>query len=91
MTSAITNETAGPRNAFLTLLTILKGMASRPSGAVGLVLVGFHIVLAIVSPAIVPHDFKKMTVQKILKAPSAEHWFGTDVLGRDVLTRTMVH
>ena len=90
MTSAITNETAEPGNAFLVFLTTLKGMTSRPSGVAGLVLVGFHIVLAIVSPAIVPYDFKEMSVQKILKAPSAEHWFGTDVLGRDVLTRTML-
>ena len=90
MTSAITNEKAEPKYAFLVSLTVLKGMASRPSGAVGLVLVGFHIVLAMVSPAIVPYDFKEMSDQKILKAPCAEHWLGTDVLGRDVLTRTML-
>ena len=42
------------------------------------------------SPAIVPYDFKEMSVQSTLKAPSAEHWFGTDILGRDVFTRTML-
>ena len=65
-------------------------MISRPSGLLGLTLVAFHVLLAIVSPAITPHDFKDVNAQIILNAPSYEHWFGTDSLGRDVLTRTML-
>ncbi len=75
---------------FVKLLNVLAEMVSRPSGLVGLSLVGFHIVLAIVSPAIVPFDFKAMDSQAILGGPSAEHWLGTDNLGRDILTRTML-
>ncbi len=77
-------------NIFVKLLNLLAEMVSRPSGLVGLSLVGFHIVLAIVSPAIVPFDFKAMDVQSILSGPSGEHWLGTDNLGRDILTRTML-
>jgi peptide/nickel transport system permease protein len=65
-------------------------MVSRPSGLVGLILVAFHVVLAIVSPAIAPYDFRELSAQIILNAPSFEHWFGTDNLGRDVFTRTML-
>ena len=65
-------------------------MVSRPSGLVGLVLVAFHVVLAIVSPVIAPHDFRELSAEMILNAPSSEHWFGTDNLGRDVFTRTML-
>jgi len=75
---------------FVKLLDVLAEMVSRPSGLVGLSLVGFHIVLAIVSPAIVPFDFKAMDAQAILGGPSGEHWLGTDNLGRDILTRTML-
>ncbi len=75
---------------FVKLLNVLAEMVSRPSGLVGLSLVGFHIVLAIVSPAIVPFDFKAMDAQAILGGPSGEHWLGTDNLGRDILTRTML-
>jgi peptide/nickel transport system permease protein len=75
---------------FVKLLSVLAEMVSRPSGLVGLSLVGFHIVLAIVSPAIVPFDFKAMDAQAILGGPSGEHWLGTDNLGRDILTRTML-
>jgi len=78
------------RTAFSTLLTVLSAMASRPSGLVGLILVAFHIVLAIVSPVIAPYDFRELSAQIILNQPSSEHWFGTDNLGRDVFTRTML-
>lgn len=75
---------------FTSLRNVLADMASRPSGALGLALVSFHVVLAIVSPAIIPYDFKVMDAQVILNGPSAEHWLGTDNLGRDVLSRTML-
>jgi len=57
---------------------------------VGLIILSLHIVLAIVSPAIVPYDFKELNAQFILSGPSSEHWLGTDNLGRDILTRTML-
>ena len=77
-------------NVFVKLLNVLADMVSRPSGLVGLSLVGFHVVLAILSPALVPYDFTAMDSQAILSGPSAEHWLGTDNLGRDILTRTML-
>ncbi len=89
---ATTNNTdSGKRKtAFSALQAVLSAMTSRPSGLVGLILVAFHIALAIVSPAIAPYDFREMSAQIILNAPSFEHWFGTDNLGRDILTRTML-
>jgi len=77
-------------SAFGKFLTVLLAMASRPSGVVGLTLVGLHIVLAVVSPAIVPYDYRALDAQLVLNGPSAEHWFGTDNLGRDILTRTLL-
>lgn len=75
---------------FTSLRNVLADIASRPSGALGLSLVSFHIILAVVSPAIIPYDFKAMDAQLILIGPSAEHWLGTDNLGRDILSRTML-
>jgi len=69
---------------------VLRDVMSRPSGAIGLTLVVFHVVLAIVSPWIVPYDFKAMDAALMLKGPSDLHWLGTDHLGRDVLTRTLM-
>ena len=90
MTMTTNIEPVEPKSALARLLAVVLAMASRPSGLVGLVLVAFHIVLAIVSPAIAPYDFKELSAQLILNSPSAEHWFGTDNLGRDVFTRTML-
>ena len=90
MTTTSNTDSVKRKTAFSTLLAVLSAMASRPSGLVGLILVAFHIALAIVSPAIAPYDFRELSAQIILNAPSYEHWFGTDNLGRDVFTRTML-
>ena len=90
MTATTDMEPAKPKSAFIRLHDVLLAMISRPSGLVGLILVAFHVVLAIGSPAIVPYDFRELSAQVILNAPSSEHWFGTDNLGRDVFTRTML-
>ncbi len=90
MTTTSNTDSARRKTAFVTLLTVLSAMASRPSGLLGLIILGFHIVLAIVSPVIVPYDFKELNAQLILSGPSSEHWLGTDNLGRDTLTRTML-
>ena len=71
-------------------LAVLLSVASRPSGLIGLILVAFHVLLAVVSPAIAPYDFKEMNAQLTLVGPSSEHWFGTDNLGRDVFTRSVL-
>ena len=90
MTTTSNTDSDKRKTAFSELLTVLSAMTSRTSGLVGLILVAFHIVLAIVAPLIAPYDFKELSAQIILNAPSSEHWFGTDNLGRDILTRTML-
>ncbi|MBT4234335.1 MAG: ABC transporter permease [Marinovum sp.] len=72
------------------LRTVLWDVMSRPSGAIGLSLVVFHVLLALTSPLYVPYDFKTMNSMLMLMPPSSEHWLGTDHLGRDVLTRVLL-
>ena len=69
---------------------VFLDIVSRPSGTIGLALVTFHVVLAFVSPWIAPHDYKAVSSLLAMKGPSAEHWLGTDHLGRDVLSRTLL-
>lgn len=71
-------------------LGVLRDVMARPSGAIGLTLVAFHLILAIISPWIVPYDYKAMDSLMMLKGPSGAHWLGTDHLGRDVLTRVLL-
>jgi peptide/nickel transport system permease protein len=76
-----------PKSRFFEIMT---GIVSRPSGAIGLFLVVTNVILAIISPWIVPYDFKVVNANIILDGPSWQHWLGTDQLGRDVLTRTLL-
>lgn len=69
--------------------TVLRDVAARPSGAIGLTLVLGHIVLAILSPWLVSYDHKAMDSALILDGPSAEHWLGSDHLGRDIFSRVL--
>jgi len=57
---------------------------------IGLVLVILITSSAILAPVIVPHNPNKLNVRYRLKGPSADHWLGTDQLGRDVLSRVIV-
>ena len=78
------------KNNFEKVFEILKTMASKPSGFIGLSILIFHILLALMSPYIAPYDYKAISPNTMLLAPSGEHWFGTDSLGRDVFTRTIL-
>lgn len=69
---------------------VLRGILSRPSGVIGFALVAAHIAFATFGPFGVPYDFKAQSAQFVLSPPSAQHWLGTDQLGRDVLTRTIL-
>ena len=68
-------------------------MASRalrnPLSVAGLIIIGTLIGLAIVAPLVAPYDPTKTDVVNRLAPPSAAHWFGTDALGRDILSRVI--
>jgi len=87
MAHASTYQRPGPVQRFL---AVLRDISARPSGAIGLALVFTHLVLAFVGPWIVPYDYTAMNASLMLSGPSAEHWLGTDHLGRDTLTRTLL-
>jgi peptide/nickel transport system permease protein len=53
----------------------------------GSVIVLLLFVLSLVAPWLAPHDPQAIDLQRVLMPPSAEHPFGTDPLGRDVLSR----
>ena len=58
--------------------------------ALGSVIVLAWILVAIVSPYVVPYPPEALDVTKRLLPPSSEHWLGTDLLGRDVFSRLLV-
>lgn len=81
---------ARPGGALAALAAVLADIARTPSGAAGLVLLSLHLLTAVSAPLWVPYDYREVNSLLILSAPGAEHWFGTDHLGRDTLTRTLL-
>lgn len=55
----------------------------------GLWVVLFLIVIAIITPWITPYGYEEQNLDLGPTPPSLAHWFGTDVFGRDLLTRVM--
>ncbi|MBG9792951.1 diguanylate cyclase [Paenibacillus dendritiformis] len=54
----------------------------------GLVFLLLIILMAIIGPMLTPYDYYSNNLEKTNLPPSAEHWFGTDDLGRDMFART---
>ena len=67
----------------------LARLAKRRSALLGLFFVVFFIAMAIFAPWLAPYDPLQTSWSAIRKAPSAAHWFGTDEIGRDVLSRVI--
>ena len=62
----------------------------RANAIAGLALVAVFLATALVGAFYTPHDPVTPDMASKLQPPSAEHWFGTDQFGRDVLSRIMV-
>jgi peptide/nickel transport system permease protein len=68
---------------------ILKRVWRTPEGKIGVVLFIILLFLAIAGPWITPYDPVKVVMKERFQAPNSAHWFGTDEVGRDVLSRVI--
>jgi peptide/nickel transport system permease protein len=67
----------------------LRRLFKRKGAVIGLVVIATFILLALFAPFVTPYDPIATSWTLVRKAPSAQHWFGTDDLGRDILTRVI--
>jgi peptide/nickel transport system permease protein len=67
----------------------LRRLVARPAAAFGLAVIAIVVIVAIAAPWIAPYDPLATSWSAIRKPPSAAHWFGTDEIGRDVLSRVI--
>ena len=65
-------------------------LAGNPVTAFSFALFLFLLLCALLGPALVPYDPLASDTMQALKPPSVAHWFGTDPLGRDILSRVVV-
>src|SRR4249919_1141491 len=67
----------------------LRRLFKRKGAVVGLAVIAAFIVIAVFAPLVSPYDPVATSWSLVRKAPSAQHWFGTDDLGRDILARVI--
>jgi peptide/nickel transport system permease protein len=76
--------------AAITLRRRFAGNARHnPLAAAGVVLVVVFVIFALFAPWIAPQDPALINLPARLAPPSSAHWFGTDELGRDILSRVI--
>ena len=68
---------------------IWLNLKSNPLAVVGLTIIIVFIALSLLAPWLAPYDPATQNLGNRLAFPSAEHWFGTDELGRDILSRIL--
>ncbi len=66
-----------------------RRLFKRRAAVLGLVVLTAFILLALLAPWITPYDPIATSWSLVRKSPSAQHWFGTDELGRDILSRVI--
>jgi peptide/nickel transport system permease protein len=70
-------------------LTSWRLLLRRPTFLIGALILVFWVVCAVFSAAIAPHDPLTQQLLATNQAPSGAHWFGTDQLGRDIVSRVV--
>lgn len=69
--------------------TLINGLKTNSAFAVTSFFVLLLIAVALAAPLIAPYDPLEATMQNAYLAPNADHWFGTDKLGRDNFSRVL--
>src|SRR5262249_49327874 len=67
----------------------LRRLLRRKGAIIGLVVLAAFILIALFAPLITPYDPIATSWTLVTNPPTAQHWFGTDELGRDVLARVI--
>ena len=68
----------------------MKRLSRNKLAIAGLIFLGVMIVLCIVGPIVSPYsDITATDIANAKQPPSAQHWFGTDELGRDIFFRVL--
>lgn len=65
-------------------------LAGNPVTLIAALLFAAYVMMALLGPFIVPYDPLASDTMGALRPPTWQHWFGTDQLGRDILSRVVV-
>ncbi len=74
----------------MTRVNAWRLLAGNPVTVLSALVLAVVVVISVAAQWITPYGVNDVDVPQALQAPSGAHWFGTDELGRDVLSRVMV-
>ncbi|MCK4976308.1 MAG: ABC transporter permease [Anaerolineales bacterium] len=69
---------------------MLRQLYKKPASAVGTSIFLLFLFLALFGPVMAPYGANEQVFTDARQPPSANHWFGTDNLGRDVFSRVLL-
>ncbi len=78
---------SGPQDHERPSMAAWRRFRGHKAAMAGLAILVAFVLLAVFAPFITPHDPIQQELSRALQTPSAEHWLGTDHLGRDMFTR----
>ncbi len=67
--------------------SLIGELMESPTSAFGVIVISILLLTALLAPLLAPFDPNVVNLSATLQPPSATHWFGTDELGRDILSR----
>ncbi|SDG32575.1 MULTISPECIES: ABC transporter permease [Thalassobaculum] len=69
---------------------VIYVLSENPITAIAFALFATIVLVAVFGPILAPYDPMESNAARALQPPSADHWFGTDNLGRDVFSRVLI-
>ncbi len=80
---------SAPRAGHSEFRTVIRHLLRNRGAVIGLIIIGLFTLAALFAPILAPHDPTETSLTNRLRPADAEHWMGTDELGRDLLSRML--
>jgi peptide/nickel transport system permease protein len=78
-----------PKSSSPTWQHLREALRRHPTAIIGSIVLAMMVLIALLAPWLGTVDPQALSPIQRLRAPSAAHWFGTDMLGRDVYSRVI--
>ena len=72
------------------LKDVLRNFRSRKTALISFVILAILVFMVLFAPMMVPYNYYSNDYDAVHNSPSSTHWFGTDILGRDLWARVWV-
>lgn len=89
MAEIVAEPVVKPEQQYSLFKDAFNRLVANRLAVVGMIVVVLLLLVAMIGPYITPYDFLSQDLEARNQSPSAAHWFGTDDLGRDVLSRVI--